>query len=113
MRTQQTMFMALIFVAGLLLSFTLGNLWLNSDDVSVANSMEVFTDMSVFGMFHVPVPNLHFVSTGLKAITTLNFAFFQGYELLQFVLILVLMSGFLWGILCTIITLGTTLLSRM
>ncbi len=114
MRPQQIMFMALIFVAGLMLSFTLGSLWLNDDDVAVANSMEVFSDMSVFGLFHVPVPNFHFLSTGLKAISSFNFAFFTGgTQIFQFILIIVIGSGFLWGFLSTVISLGSSLMSKL
>jgi len=114
MRPQQVMFLSLLFVAGILLSFTLGSTWLNSDDVAVANSMEVFSDLGIFGLFNVPVPNMHFISTGLKAITTLNFAFFTGEtEIIKFAFIIVVMSSFLWGILSTIIYLGGSLLSKL
>jgi hypothetical protein len=114
MRSQHVMFLALLFVAGIMLSFTLGSLWFNTEDVAVANSMEVFTDTNIFGLFHVPIPNLHFISTGLKAITTMNFAFFTGGgTLIQFILVIVIGSGFLWGILSTVIYLGGSLLSKL
>jgi hypothetical protein len=76
--------------------------------------MTVFQDFSIFGLFHVPIPNFQFITVGLKAICTLNFAFFRGgSQLLQFALIIVLGSGILWGILSTIMVLGMGLLGKL
>jgi hypothetical protein len=108
------MFLGLVLAAGLLLSFCLGSLWLNATDVAIINSLQMFSDMSIFGLFHVPIPNLNFFLVGMKALTTFNFAFFTGpMQLLQFIIIIVVVSGIMWGFFSTIIYLGMGLLNKL
>lgn len=74
----------------------------------------MFSDTKIFGLFSMPVPNLSFFLIGMKNLTTMNFAFFTGeLAILKFVLIMVIISGVLWGFFSTIVYVGTSILNRI
>jgi hypothetical protein len=99
MRPQQIMFMGLLFTTGILLSLALGGSWLGDEDVSIANSLTVFKDVSFFGLFSFPVPNIGFFLIGLKALTMLDFAFFTGgFAIVQWVMFFVFVAGVIFGL---------------
>lgn len=114
MRPQHIMFLGLIFAAGTLLSLCLGSQWLGASDVATINSLQIFSNTNIFGIFSVPILNINYFLIGMKNLTALNFAFFTGeMALLQFVLVLVIISGILWGFFSTIIYLGMGLLNKL
>lgn len=104
MRTQQIMFMGLIFATGTVISLTFGGLWVGSEEVDVANAVTVFKQAEILGTWAVTVPNISFFLVGAKALMMMDFAFFEGeMALLQWFLFMTLGLGLMWGIFIVII----------
>jgi hypothetical protein len=107
------MFLSLLFVVGILLSLTLGGVWLGAQDVETINSISVFRNVNFFGLITVAVPNVAYFTTGMAKLVQFDFAFFDGgFALLRFILVAVIGSGTLWGIFTVIIVVATNLLRR-
>ena len=47
-------------------------------DASILNSVMVFREISVFGLFTMPVPNMTFVTEGLGHLAKWDYSFFGG-----------------------------------
>jgi hypothetical protein len=113
MRSQYVMFLGLIFGAGTLISLTYGGNWLNSTDLEIANSMSVFKDASLFGIWSITLPNVDFFFTGMKSLLMMDFGFFPGtLSLLQWFMVLVISLGALWGIYTIIISVVQSAIGR-
>jgi hypothetical protein len=92
-------FLGLIFAYGVLVSLVMGGSWLGAEDVTVANALTVFKDVSFFGLFSFAVPNVWFFLVGLKALVTLDFAFFVGgFAIFQWIFFFVFISAVIYGI---------------
>ena len=98
MRPQYIMFLGLIFAAGTLISLTFAGLWLGSDEIDVTNTLAVFKQADILGIWSVTIPNIDFFLTGAKALTMMDFAFFEGeMALLQWFFIMTIGLGAIWG----------------
>lgn len=114
MRPQLVMFLGLLFAAGTLISLTFGGSWIGSDELEVANSLAVFRDITIANYWSVSAPNPDFFFTGLKSMMMLDFAFFTGsLQILQWILLLVIISGVLWGIFSLTISAIQGVISRI
>lgn len=47
-------------------------------DASIVNAVVVFREISVFGLFTLPVPNLTFITEGLAHLAKWDYSFFGG-----------------------------------
>lgn len=113
MRPQYVMFLGLIFAAGTMVSLTFGGAWLGADDLAIANSLTVFKDATLFGVWSITVPNIDFFFTGIKSLMMMDFAFFTGpLELVQWFFLLVFSLGALWGLYVIIIGVAQSALGR-
>lgn len=99
MRPQQIMFMGLMFAAGTMISLTFGGAWLGSTEVGIVNSVTVFKQATVLGVWGVTVPNITFLTTGARALMSMDFAFFQGgWAFFQWILFMVFGVAMLFGL---------------
>lgn len=104
MHPKQMMFMGLIFAAGTMISLTFGGAWIGTSEVDVVNSLTVFKQANILGLWSVMVPNIDFFLVGAKSLMMMDFAFFTGpMALLQWFLMMVFGIAFLWGFLIVII----------
>ncbi len=82
-----------------MLSLILGGGWLGDADVALANSLTVFKDISFFGLFSFPVPNVSFFLVGLKGLVMLDFAFFTGgFAIFQWFIFFIVISAVIFGL---------------
>ena len=113
MRPQYAMFMGLIMASGTLISLTFGGAWLGSSDLEIANALTVFKQANILGLWSVTVPNIDFFLIGARALTMMDFAFFDGpMALLQWFFILTIGLGFLWGVYTVVIGVVQGVLGR-
>lgn len=108
MRPQHVMFAGLLFAGGTLISLTFGGSWLGSSDVSIVNSLTVFKEASILGIWSVTIPNVDFFFTGMKSVMMLDFAFFSseggsGMLLVQWFMMFTVIFGIMWGLFTLII----------
>lgn len=104
MNPKQIMFMGLVLAAGTLVSLTFGGAWFDSTDLDVTNSLTVFKQANILSTWSVMVPNVSFFITGAKALTTFDFAFFNGgMQIVQWFLCMTLGLGFIWGVMTVMI----------
>lgn len=107
------MFLGLLLAGGTLISVTFAGDWLGASDLSTINSMSVFKDASLFGMWSVTVPNVDFFFTGMKSLMMFDFGFFNGgLQLFQWFLVLTIGLGALWGLYTVIIGIVQGVFSR-
>lgn len=107
------MFLGLILAAGSLISLTFGGAWLDDTDLAVVNSLAVFKQANIMGIWSVTVPNIDFFIVGAKALTMFDFGFFTGgLQILQWFLMLTIGLGFIWGLYITIITIVSGVFTR-
>lgn len=105
MRPQHVMFLGLLLAAGTLISLTFGGAWLDDSDLEIANSLTVFKDANILGLWSITIPNVDFFFTGMKSLIMLDFGFFTGsLEIVQWVFMLVFGLGTLWGLYTVIIS---------
>lgn len=113
MRPQHVMFLGFIFLAGTIISLTFSGQWLGPNDVGVLNALTPLTNVSVFGIWSLAVPNLNFFITGFKALTMFDFAFFSGeMGLLQWFFMFTIGAATVWGIFTIIIITAMGLFKR-
>ncbi len=104
MRTAQIMFMGWLAATGTLVSLTFGGLWLGTTEVALANSLTVFKQANILGIWSITVPNISFFLVGAKSMMMMDFAFFQGpAAIFQWFAMLVFGYAFMWGIFTTVI----------
>ena len=104
MRSQQIMFMGLIFAAGTIISLTFGGAWLGSSEVDIVNAVTVFKQADILGTWSVTIPNISFFTIGAKSLMMMDFAFFQGgWAFFQWILFMTLGLGMMWGIFTVVI----------
>lgn len=113
MRPQQIMFMGLILAAGTLVSLTFGGAWMGTSDLDVTNSLTVFKQANILGIWSVMVPNISFFLVGARALTMFDFAFFTGpMQILQWFFMLTIGLGFIWGVYTVVIGVTQGLFGR-
>lgn len=113
MRPQYVMFLGLIFATGTLISLTFGGDWLGADDLAMANSLTVFKDANIVGIWSITVPNIDFFFTGMKSLMMMDFAFFEdGLQLVQWFFLMVISLGALWGLYTVIISVVQSAIGR-
>lgn len=96
--------MGWLFATGTIVSLTFGGLWLGSEEAMVADAVHVFKQANFLGIWSVTVPNINFFLIGMKSVIMMDFAFFQGPAVIfQFLLIMVLGFGLMWGIFTVVI----------
>lgn len=99
MSPKYVMFLGLLLAAGTLISATFAGAWLTDTDLAVTNSLSVFKEANILGIWSVTVPNTDFLLTGAVALTSFDFGFFNGsLQLLQWFFVMVFGLGFLWGV---------------
>lgn len=104
MSTKHIMFLGLILAAGTLISLTFGGAWFDSTDLETLNSMTVFKQAEIFGIWSITVPNISFFITGAKALMQFDFAFFPGsLAILQWFFFFVIGIATMWGFYTVII----------
>lgn len=108
MRPQLTIFLGFVMAAGTLIGLTFGGSWLGSTDVSIVNSLTVFKEANILGLWSVTVPNIDFFFTGMKSLMMLDFAFFSsgagsGLQLFQWFLMLTIILGVMTALLSLVI----------
>lgn len=104
MRPQHVMFLGFIFATGTLISLTFGGAWLGDTDLEIANTMTVFKQANILGIWSITVPNISFFITGFKSLLMLDFGFFNdSTALLQWLMFFTIGLGTLWGLYTIII----------
>lgn len=112
MRPHYIMFLGLLLVTGVILSYTLGGTWFSGTDQAIFDSLTVFRPYSVFGVFDIPIPNMSFATVGLPRLVDLDFAFFGGWGGIIRYFLYIFSQGALWGILITVIVVLSNLWRR-
>jgi hypothetical protein len=113
MRSQYVMFLGLILATGTIISLIFGGAWMDSTDTSVTNALTVFKQVDILGIWSIMVPNISFFVTGAKALTSFDFAFFNGgLQILQWFFMLTLGLGFIWGVYTVIISVAQGVFKR-
>ncbi len=98
------MFLGLVFAAGTMISLTFGGAWFDNTDVSLLNTISVFKQANILGIWSITVPNISFFIVGAKALMMFDFAFFQGeLALLQWFFFFIIGVGTMWGLYTVII----------
>ena len=105
--------LGLIFLAGTMISLTFGAGWLGDTDVSTLNSIAAFRSANVLGMWSIQVPNLDFLTSGIGALVSMDFAFFSGdFEIIRWFFIFVISAGVMFGIFTVMIVTASSLFHR-
>ena len=114
MRSQYVMFLGLILAAGTIISLTFGGKWLGSSDLDVVNSLSVFKDANILGLWSISIPNVDFFFTGMKSLIMLDFGFFEsgGLMIVQWMMFLTVGLGALWGMYTVIISVVQSAIGR-
>lgn len=98
------MFLGLVLAAGTLISLTFGGAWLNSTDLETVNTLTVFKQANIMGIWSITIPNISFFILGAKALMMFDFAFFQGgLALFQWFMFFTFGLGTMWGFYTVII----------
>lgn len=113
MRPQYVMFLGLVFAAGTIISLTFGGNWMGADELAITNSMTIFKEANILGLWTIMLPNFDFFFTGIKSLMMMDFAFFTGTtEILQWFFFLVICVGAMWGFFTVIISVAQSALIR-
>lgn len=112
MRPHWILFLGFIATAGLLISFVISGGWFGDVDIETINAVSVFKSVQV-GIWTLSVPNSAYFSSGLKAFTSFDYAFFGGsFGLFKWALIMTVGAATAWGIFTVIIVAASSLFSR-
>lgn len=71
-------FLSFLFVGLTLINRVMEGQFLASAEVAVLNNIMVFRELSVAGMFTIPIPNMSFITEGLPALVRWDYSFFGG-----------------------------------
>ena len=66
-------------------------------DASIVNTVLVFREINVFGLFTMPIPNLQFITDGMAHLAKWDYSFFGGHAAIiqYFLYVLTAMLSFL------------------
>lgn len=109
------MFLGLIFAAGTVISLTFGGSWIGDTEIDITNTLTVFKEATIAGIWTVTIPNIDFFFSGMKALMMMDFAFFtyfSGLQLVQWFFMLIIGVGIIWGLYTVIITIVQSALGR-
>jgi len=107
------MFLGFISAIGTMISLTFGADWLGETELSLTNSLTVFRDANIAGIWSISVPNVDFFFTGMKSLMMMDFGFFSGsLQLVQLLLLMTISVGALWGLYIVIIGVVQSALGR-
>lgn len=71
-------FLTFCFMGLTLINRMLEGAFIAAADASIVNSVMVFREISVFGLFTLPIPNLQFITDGLAHLAKWDYSFFGG-----------------------------------
>lgn len=71
-------FLTFAFMGLTLVNRVLEGTFIAAGDASIVNSVMVFREISVFGLFSLPIPNLSFITDGLAHLAKWDYSFFGG-----------------------------------
>jgi len=71
-------FVSFVFLGLTLINRVLEGTFVAAADSSIVNSVLVFREVSVFGLFTLPVPNISFITDGLGHLAKWDYSFFGG-----------------------------------
>jgi hypothetical protein len=113
MQIKDAMFLGLLGSVGTFISLTFSGSWIGQSEMDVTNSLVAFKQANILGIWSVSVPNISFFVTGIKFMTSLDFAFLQGQMgILQWFLWMILGFGIVWGIFTVVIVSVSGLFGR-
>ena len=98
------MFLAFMFVVGLVLSFVGDGIWFGSDDANVMKTLTVIRTYNVMGIFSVPWLNGDFFTVGVPKLVEWDTGFFGGEARIIQYFFMVVTIGFIFGILPVVIS---------
>ena len=81
-------FLSFIFIGLTLINRVLEGTFIAAADATIVNSVLVFREISVFGLFTMPVPNMSFITEGIGHLAKWDYSFFGSNSgaLIQFFL---------------------------
>lgn len=71
-------FLVMAFVGMTFINRALEGGFTNMAEIGTLNAVMVFREISVFGLFTIPVPNMQFITEGLPALVRWDYSFFGG-----------------------------------
>lgn len=71
-------FLTFCFVGMTLVNRVLEGAFTNMAEINTLNAVLVFREISVFGLFTIPVPNMSFITEGLPRLVRWDYSFFGG-----------------------------------
>ena len=71
-------FLSFMFIGATLINRIMEGSLLTATDLSVVNNILVWSKVSIFGWFDVPIPNLLFITEGLPHLVKWDYSFFGG-----------------------------------
>ncbi len=70
--------LSFIFTGLTLLNRVLGGAFVSAAEMSTMNAIIVLREVSVFGLFTLPVPNMSYITQGLPHLARWDYSFFGG-----------------------------------
>jgi len=70
--------LSFVFIGLTMINRVLEGTFIAAGDASILNSVMVFREISVFGLFTMPVPNMTFITEGLGHLAKWDYSFFGG-----------------------------------
>lgn len=71
-------FLTYCFLGLTLINRVLQGEFIVAGDASIVNTIMVFREINVFGLFSLPIPNLSFITEGLAHLAKWDYSFFGG-----------------------------------
>ena len=71
-------FLSFVFIGLTILNRIAEGAFVNLAEVAVVNNLLVFREVSVFGLFTLPVPNMSYITEGLPHLVQWDYSFFGG-----------------------------------
>lgn len=71
-------FLTFCFVGMTLVNRVMEGAFTNMAEINTLNALLVFREISVFGLFTIPVPNMSFITEGLPRLVRWDYSFFGG-----------------------------------
>lgn len=99
MSNRDIMYAAWLIIGGVIITQIMQGAYFGASDAAVMNSLMIMKTYNLFGLIPIPLLNINFFTTGLVAISTWNFAFFQdaGYDMFKYLFYIVTV-GIVWGV---------------
>ncbi len=97
------MFLAFMFLSGLIISNISSGTWIGASDITTMNTLTVIRSYDVAGLFSVPWINIDFFVIGVPKLVAFDYSFFGGEARLIQYFFLVVTIGFIFGILPIVI----------